>query len=383
MSAAGGFRIPFNRVVPLGDEMRYVAEAVAGGRLAGDGSFARRAAALLEELVGGGTRAMLTPSCTHALELAALLVGVGPGDEVVLPSFTFASVANAFALRGARPVFVDVRADTLNLDETALERAVTPRTRAVVPVHYAGVGCEMDPILELAAAHRLTVVEDNAHGLLGRYRGRPLGTLGALATLSFHETKNFTCGEGGAILINDPELVERAEILREKGTDRIRFFRGEVDKYTWREVGSSWVTSELAAAFLLGQLEAHETVRARRRRAWGRYAEALAGWTERLGARLPVVPEHCEPAHHLFHLLMPSGAARDRLIAHLGKRGILAVFHYLPLHLSPMGRRFGGRPGDLPVTERISKRLVRLPLHNALTDAEQDEVIAAVAAFAG
>jgi dTDP-4-amino-4,6-dideoxygalactose transaminase len=383
VSTAGGYRIPFNRVVPLGDEMRYVAEAAVSGRLAGDGAFARRSAALLERLVGGGTRALLTPSCTHALELAALLLGVGPGDEVVLPSFTFTSVANAFALYGARPVFVDVRPDTLNLDETALERSITPRTRAVVPVHYAGVGCEMDPILELAAAHGLAVVEDNAHGLLGSYRGRALGSLGRLATLSFHETKYFTCGEGGAILVNDPELVERAEILREKGTDRSRFFRGEVDKYTWRDVGSSWVTSELAAAFLLGQLEAHEAVRARRRHLWERYAEALAGWAERIGARLPVVPGHCEPAHHLFHLLMPSGDDRARLIAHLGGRGILAVFHYLPLHLSPMGRRFGGRPGDLPVTEEASERLVRLPLYNGLSDAEQDEVIAAALAFTG
>ncbi|HEX3129950.1 MAG TPA: dTDP-4-amino-4,6-dideoxygalactose transaminase [Thermoanaerobaculia bacterium] len=366
--------IPFNRPVLAGRELEYIQDVIRRGHSAGDGAYTRLCQELLERELGV-PRVLLTTSCTHALEMAALLLDVGPGDEVLMPSFTFVSTANAFALRGALPVFVDVRPDTLNLDESRLEALVTPRTKAVVPVHYAGIGCAMEPILDVARRHGLAVVEDNAHGLFGRYRERWLGTFGALASLSFHETKNFTCGEGGALLINDPGLQDRAEILREKGTDRSRFFRGQVDKYTWVDLGSSYVPSDLLAAFLYAQLEERERIQARRRRIWERYLEGLAPWAAERGVRVPEVPEGCEPAYHLFHLLMPSLAARTELIGHLRRNGVLAVFHYVPLHLSQMGQRLGGRPGDCPVTEDVSDRLVRLPFFNDLTDEEQDRVI--------
>lgn len=369
--------IPFHRVDPMGDELRYLAEAAASGWIAGDGRFTRRCRALLEELHGGAP-VLLTTSCTHALELAALLFEVGPGDEVVMPSFTFVSTANAFALRGATPVFADLDPETLNVDPGDLAARITGRTRAVVPVHYAGVGCDMAAIGALADRHGLAVVEDNAHGLFGAYRGRPLGTFGALAALSFHETKNVTCGEGGALVLNDRALLERAEVLREKGTDRSRFFRGEIDRYTWREIGSSYLPADLLAAFLLGQLEARERIQERRRRLWRRYRDGLDDWCRAGGARLPVVPPDRDPSWHLFHLLMPTPESRDRLIAHLGERGILAVFHYLPLHLSPVGLRLGGREGALPVTEEAAARLIRLPLFPGLSDAEQERVIEAV-----
>jgi dTDP-4-amino-4,6-dideoxygalactose transaminase len=313
--------------------------------------------------------------------MAALLLDLGPDDEVIVPSFTFVSTANAFALRRARPVFVDVRPDTLNLDETKLERLITPRTKAIVPVHYAGVACEMDVICEIAERHRVAVVEDNAHGLFGRYRGRWLGTLGSLATQSFHETKNFTSGEGGALLINDAALVERAEILREKGTDRTRFLRGEVDKYGWVELGSSYLLSDLLAAFLWGQLCERERVQERRRRIWERYDAELAPWAAASGSRRPTVPAHCEQSWHCFYLMLPSSTARAALTRHLRDRRIQAVSHYLPLHLSPMGRGFGGREGDCPVTEAVSERILRLPLFFELTEAEQDEVITAITRF--
>jgi dTDP-4-amino-4,6-dideoxygalactose transaminase len=364
----------------MGDELRYVAEAAESGWIAGDGGFTRRCRELLEE-IHGGAPVLLTTSCTHALELAALLLGVGPGDEVAMPSFTFVSTANAFALRGATPIFADIDPETLNLDPADLAARITGRTRAVVPVHYAGVGCDMAAIGELAEQHGLTVVEDNAHGLFGGYRDRPLGTFGALAALSFHETKNVTCGEGGALVLHDRSLLARAEVLREKGTDRSRFFRGEVDRYTWREIGSSYLPADLLAAFLLGQLEARERIQERRRRLWERYRDGLDGWCRATGARPPAVPPDRRPAWHLFHLLMPTPESRDRLIAHLRERGILAVFHYLPLHLSPVGRRFGGREGELPVTEGAAARLIRLPLFPGLTDAEQERVIDAVSGF--
>jgi dTDP-4-amino-4,6-dideoxygalactose transaminase len=325
-------------------------------------------------------RALLTTSCTHALELAALLLDVGPGDEVILPAFTFVSTANAFVLRGARPVFCDVRPDTLNIDEEQVAAVLGERTRAIVPVHYAGVACELDPILGLAASRDVAIVEDNAHGLFGRYRGRWLGTLGTFSALSFHETKSFTCGEGGALLINEPAYVDRAEILREKGTNRKRFFRGEVDKYTWVEAGSSYVISDLLAAFLLAQFERRDDVQATRRRIWETYAAGLADWAASVGATLPVVPEGVEHAYHLFHLLMPSAGARAALIEELKRQGILSVFHYLPLHLSEMGGRYGGRPGQFPVTEDVSERLVRLPFYNDLSPADQERVIEAVRA---
>lgn len=368
-----GYRIPFNRAGLAGNELGYVGEAIQQGCISGGGEFTRRCERLLEEWVGV-PRAFLTTSCTHALEMAALLLDIGPGDEVIVPSFTFVSVVNAFVLRGARPMFVDIRGDTLNLDTAALADRVTSRTKAIVPVHYAGIGCEMDDILAIAADHGVHIIEDNAHGLGGRYRGRHLGTFGALATLSFHETKNFTCGEGGALLVNAPQYAARAEILREKGTDRSRFFRGEVDKYTWVDQGSSYVPSEILAAFLYAQLEARDTIQAKRRRIWERYAEELRTWAERVGAVLPTVPADCEQAYHMFYVLMPSLDARTRLIAHLRARGILSVFHYVPLHLSPMGRRFGGAAGDCPVTEDVSARLVRLPFYTELATEEQAEV---------
>jgi dTDP-4-amino-4,6-dideoxygalactose transaminase len=378
--SATSWKIPFNRATLLGHELEYVEQAVANGHISGDGPFGRRCEELLEDAVGCN-RALLTTSCTHALELAALLLDLGPGDEVVVPSFTFASSATAFVLRGATIVFCDVRPDTLNLDEAQLPEVVTERTRAVVPVHYAGVACELDAICALADEREIAVVEDNAHGLFGRYRGRALGTFGTFAAQSFHETKNVTCGEGGALLVNRPEYVDRAEVLREKGTDRKRFFRGQVDKYTWVDVGSSYVLSDLAAAFLAAQLEARETIQQARRRVWERYREGLAGWAERRGARLPIVPEHCEQPFHMFAVLLPSLEERTALIEHLRARGILAVFHYLPLHLSAMGRRFGGRPGQCPVAEDASDRLLRLPFYTALSEAEQDEVIEAIEAF--
>ena len=357
-----------------------MAEVIQAGHAAGDGLFTRRCHALLERALGVA-KVLLTTSCTHALEMAALLLNAQPGDEVIIPSFTFVSTVNAFVLRSARPVFIDVRPDTLNLDERLLERLVTPKTRAIVPVHYAGVGCEMDAIMKIAARHNILVVEDNAHGLFGKYKGRYLGTFGSLATQSFHETKNFTCGEGGALLINDDQLIERAEIIREKGTDRSRFFRGQVDKYTWVDVGSSYLPSDILAAFLFAQLEAREQIQARRRRIWEYYDEHLCRWARDNGVRLPVVPSHCEQPYHMFHILMPSLERRQALVAHLKTRGILSVFHYLPLHLSEMGRQLGGRPGDCPVTEDVSERLLRLPFYNDLSESEQEEVVTTIQEF--
>jgi len=374
------YRIPFNRPSVVGREYAYITESVATGQISGDGFYSKQCHKLLEEALGV-KRALLTTSCTHALEMAALLLDVQPGDEVIVPSFTFVSTANAFALRGAKIVFADVRADTLNLDETKLEPLITPRTRAIVPVHYAGVGCEMDAVMDIARRHGIAVVEDNAHGLFGAYKDRPLGTFGPLAAQSFHETKNFICGEGGALLVNDPQYVANAEIIREKGTNRSAFFRGEIDKYTWRGLGSSYLLSDVLAAFLFGQLERREHIQGERRRVWERYDRELRGWCERWGVRRPIVPAHCEQAHHMYYLLMPDGAARARLIAHLKQRSILAVFHYVPLHLSDMGKGYGARPGDCPVTEDVSERLVRLPFYTSMTDAEQMQVIEAVAAL--
>lgn len=374
------YRIPFNKPGYVGTESGYIAEAIASGHLSGDGEFTRRCHALLEKTLCV-EKALLTTSCTHALEMAALLLNLEPGDEVIIPSFTFVSSVNAFVLRGARPVFIDVRPDTLNMDETQFERLITPRTKAVVPVHYAGVGCEMDAIMEVASRHNVAVIEDNAHGLFGKYRGKPLGTFGQLATQSFHETKNFNCGEGGALLVNDPEYVERAEIIREKGTNRSRFFRGLVDKYTWVDVGSSYLPSELLAAYLYAQLEARAEIQKRRREIWEYYSEHLEEWANDNGVTFPFVPEECEQAYHMFYILMPSLAERQALMAHLKERGILSVFHYLPLHLSEMGQKFGGKAGDCPVTEDISDRLLRLPFYNSLTEDEQEQVVAAIKDF--
>jgi dTDP-4-amino-4,6-dideoxygalactose transaminase len=374
--------IPFNRPLVPESAYDYLRQALAGQRLCGDGPFTLRCQALLEELLGAA-RVLLTTSCTHALEMAALLLGLQPGDEVLVPAFTFVSTANAFALHGGRPVFVDVRHDTLNLDETLLERALTPHTRAVVPVHYAGVACAMDDLLAWSRRHGVAVVEDNAHGLFGKYRGRPLGTFGCLATQSFHETKNFQCGEGGALVINDPQYVERAEVLRQKGTNRARFFRGQVDKYTWVDTGSSYVLADLLAALLLAQLEVHEQVQDRRGQLWETYADQLRDWATRQGVGLPVVPPGCEQTYHLFYLLLRSEKEQEALLAHLQVRGVGGVFHYQPLHLSQVGRRLGGREGDCPVAERVSRCLVRLPLYHGLAEAEQGRVIDAVRSFRG
>jgi len=372
--------IPFNRSSLEGTELKYILETITIGQIAGDQAFSKKCQTLLAQLLGT-ERVLVTTSCTHALEMAAILLDTQPGDEVIVPAFTFVSTANAFVLRGARPVFCDIRPDTLNLDESKLQALITARTRAIVPVHYAGVGCEMDAINAIAGHHGIAVVEDNAHGLFGKYKGRWLGTWGALAAQSFHETKNITCGEGGALLINDHRFGERAEIIREKGTDRARFFRGQVDKYSWVDIGSSFVMSDVLAAFLYGQLEAWPAIQAKRQGLWQRYHDGLASWAESNGVRRPVVPPHCEQSWHMYYLLLPSVGARSALIAHLRTSGILAVFHYLPLHLSAYARRWGGRPGDCPVTEKASDCLLRLPFFTSMTPAQQERVIEATCRF--
>jgi dTDP-4-amino-4,6-dideoxygalactose transaminase len=369
--------IPFNRSSLVGRELEHISSAMRIGQIAGDQAFTKKCHALLEQLLSV-PKALLTTSCTHALEMAALLLEIQPGDEVIVPSYAFVTTINAFALRGAKPVFVDVRRDTLNLDETKLEALIMPRTRAIVLVHYAGVACEMDAIMAIAARHKIPVVEDNAHGLFGKYRGKLLGTFGCVATQSFHETKNFTCGEGGALLVNDPKFIERAEIIREKGTNRSRFFRGQVDKYSWVDLGSSYLMSDVLAAFLFGQLEVWERIQHARRLIWERYQNELISWAADRGIQTPTVPAHCEQAYHMYYLVLPSLERRQSLIAHLKSRGILSVFHYQPLHLSEMGRKFGGRPGDCPVTERIADCLLRLPFYNSLSESDQGTVIDAL-----
>ena len=374
------YPIPFNRSSLLGQELEHIFRTMTIGQIAGDQMYSRKCHAFLEQTLGI-PKAMVVSSCTHALEMCALLLNIQPGDEVIVPSFTFVSTANAFALRGARVVFADIRPDTLNLDERQLESLITERTRVVVPVHYAGVGCEMDAIGVIASRHGVSVVEDNAHGLFGKYRGRWLGTFGCLAAQSFHETKNITCGEGGALLVNDTRLIERAEIIREKGTNRSRFFRGEVDKYSWVDIGSSYVMSDVLAAFLFAQLEVWRDIQARRQSIWRYYDEQLRAWAEERGIGCPVVPAYCEQSYHMYYLVMPSLEKRQALISFLKARGMLGVFHYVPLHLSPMGQRMGARPESCPVSEQKSERLVRLPFYNSLRETDQDRVIAAVRQF--
>jgi dTDP-4-amino-4,6-dideoxygalactose transaminase len=373
-------RIDFNRPVIVGRELEYMKQAVENGHISGDGPFTKKCHAFLEKELGI-QKALLTTSCTHALEMSAILLEIQPGDEVIIPDFTFVSTVNAFVLRGAKPVFLDIRPDTLNLDESKLEAAVTSRTKAIIPVHYAGVGCEMDSIMEITKRYNLAVVEDNAHGLFGKYKGKYLGTFGSMASQSFHETKNFTSGEGGALLINDPALAERAEIIREKGTNRSRFFRGQVDKYTWVDIGSSYLPSDILAAFLLAQFEQCEKIQLHRQRVWEMYVVGLQDWANAHDVQLPVIPEHCEQSYHMFYMLLPTLDLRQKFIAYLRERGIYSVFHYLPLHLSDMGQGFGGRAGDLPVTESVSDRLVRLPFHNGLTSDEQEQVIDVIREF--
>lgn len=371
-------RIPFNRPCLAGNEYRYIAEAIANGQASGDGPFTQRCHELLQRELAA-PKVLLTTSCTHALEMAALLLECGPGDEIIMPSFTFVSTANAFALRGARIIFGDIRPDTLNLDETQLESLITPRTKAIVPVHYAGIACEMGAISETASQHAIRVVEDNAHGLFARYKGRFTGTFGCLAAQSFHETKNISCGEGGALIVNDPELVDRAIIIREKGTNRAQFYRGQVDKYTWVDIGSSYLPSDLLAAFLLAQLEGREQIQKKRRRIWEYYWKHLQGLDEDGSARLPIIPPQCEQAYHMFYLIVPSLECRQALISHLKSQGILSVFHYVPLHSSEMGARFGVRV--CPITEDISARLVRLPFYNDLTEEELQSVVSSITDF--
>lgn len=373
-------KIPFNKPAYIPESEILVSQAIKSGHLSGDGEFTRRSSALLEEITGA-RKALLTTSCTHALEMAAILLDLGAEDEVIVPSFTFVSTVNAIVLRGAKPVFIDIRPDTLNLDESQLERLISPRTRAIFVVHYAGVSCEMDVINQIATKYHIQVVEDNAHGLFGKYRGKNLGTLGVLATQSFHETKNISTGEGGALLINEPRYIERAEIIREKGTNRSRFFRGTVDKYTWVDIGSSYLPSEMISAMLLAQLEARKRIQSRRIKVWSTYFEQLSGWAENVGVQLPHVPDNCEHPGHLFYLLMPDLEARTRFLAWMQSQEIVCVFHYLPLHLSEMGIQLGGRPGDCPVTEDISDRLVRLPLFYDITDDEVAQVLNSVKSF--
>ncbi len=372
--------INFNKPCLAGPEFEYVAEAIRRGHISGDGYFTARCSAFLEAEIGV-PKVLLTTSCTHALEMAAMLLDIGPGDEVIVPSFTFVTTVNAFVLRGAKPVFIDIRPDTLNMDESRLEEMISPRTKAIIPVHYAGVGCEMDAIMEIARRHAVPVVEDNAHGLFGKYKGQNLGTFGCLATQSFHETKNFQCGEGGALLINDLELAARAEVIREKGTNRSKFFRGQVDKYGWVDIGSSYLPSDLLAAFLWAQFEGRQAIQLKRKRVWERYNELLADWAMKSEVRLPTVPGHCEQPYHMFYMILPSLRSRQGLISHLKSHDIHAVFHYVPLHSSEMGRRVAGDACNCPVTDTVSDCLLRLPFYNDLAEEDQDRVIDCIRSY--
>jgi dTDP-4-amino-4,6-dideoxygalactose transaminase len=353
--------IPFNKPYMTGKELWYISQAHANGHLAGDGSFTRKCNAWLEARTGAH-KALLTHSCTAALEMAAILADIQPGDEVIMPSYTFVSTANAFVLRGAVPVFVDIRPDTLNIDENLIEAAITGKTKAIVPVHYAGVGCEMDAIMAIARKHDLLVIEDAAQGVMAGYKGRPLGSIGHLGALSFHETKNIISGEGGALLVNDPRLAERAEIVREKGTNRSQFFRGQVDKYTWVDVGSSYLPSELIAAFLWAQMEEAEPITRQRIALWNTYHQWLSEAEKSGRVRRPIIPVHCTHNAHMYYLLFRDLETRTAFIAKLKEAGIHPVFHYVPLHSAPAGKRFGRSHGELNVTQDIADRLVRLPL---------------------
>ena len=366
--------IPFNKPYMTGKELYYIAEAKFGNILAGDGPFTKKCHGWLEQKTGCA-KALLTHSCTAALEMAALLLDIQPGDEIIMPSFTFVSTANAFVLRGGVPVFVDIREDTLNLDERLIEAAITPRTKAIVPVHYAGVACEMDTIMAIARRHGLKVVEDAAQGVMSSYKGARLGSIGDLGAYSFHETKNVISGEGGALLVNDPELTLRAEIIREKGTDRSRFFRGEVDKYTWQEVGSSFLPGELIAAFLWAQLEEAERITSERLASWARYHELLEPLEAKGILRRPVVPEGCQHNAHMYYVLLAPGIDRQFVLNELKRNEIYSVFHYVPLHSSPAGRRYGRVHGGLDVTNRQSERLVRLPLWVGLASEQQNFIV--------
>ena len=370
--------IPFNKPYMTGKELYYIAEANFNGMLSGDGPFTKRCHAWLEQRTGCH-KALLTHSCTAALEMAALLLDIQPGDEIIMPSFTFVSTANAFVLRGGVPVFVDIREDTLNLDVRLIEAAITPRTKAIVPVHYAGVACEMDTIMEIARRHGLKVVEDAAQGIMSSYKGRALGSIGDLGAYSFHETKNVVSGEGGALLVNDPDLALRAEIIREKGTDRSRFFRGEVDKYTWQEVGSSFLPGELIAAFLWAQLEEAERITNDRLASWACYHDLLDPLEAKGLLRRPVVPEGCQHNAHMYYVLLASEIDRQGVLNELKRNEIYSVFHYVPLHSSPAGQRYGRVHGSLEMTNGQSERLIRLPLWVGLSPENQERVVGRLA----
>ena len=374
------YKIDFNKPVMTGKEFDYINQAFNNAHISGDGIFTKKCQGFIESELGV-QKVILTTSCTHALEMAAILLDIQPGDEVIFPSFTFVSTINAFVLRGAKPVFMDIRPDTLNMDEKAVESLITSKTRAIVPVHYAGVACEMDEINAIAKKYDLAVVEDNAHGLFAKYKGRLLGTLGDMATQSFHETKNITCGEGGALLINNEKYNERAEIIREKGTNRSRFYRGMVDKYTWVDIGSSYLPSDILAAVLYAQLESKDQIQKKRKEIWDYYDQHLKDWAINHHVKTPFVPDYCEQAYHMYYMVVPSLEIRTALIKHLKDNGILSVFHYQPLHLSAMGLGFGGKERDCPVTERVSDCLLRLPFYNKLSIEDQDFVIDTIKRF--
>ena len=372
--------ISFNKPHLTGKELHYISEAHALGQLSGDGPFTKRCSAWLEQQTGC-TKALLTNSCTAALDMAAILADTAPGDEIIMPSYTFSSTANAFVLRGGVPVFVDIRPDTLNIDETKIEAAITSKTKAIVPVHYAGVSCEMDAIMAIADRHHLLVIEDAAQGIMSTYKGKPLGSIGHLGCLSFHETKNLIAGEGGALLINDARFIERAEVIREKGTNRSKFFRGQVDKYTWVDIGSSYLPGEIVAAFLWAQMESAEEITQKRLVVWNTYRNALSE-VEREGTlRLPIVPAECQHNAHMFYVLFGDLDSRTRAIEYLKRHGITTVFHYVPLHSSPAGVRFGRTNGDMTVTDQTSERLLRLPLYYDMSEADTQRVIEALIAF--
>lgn len=372
--------INFNQPYIAHNQEKYIKESLENYHISGDGPFTKKCNLHLEKYFGV-KKALITTSCTHALEMSAILLDLKEGDEVIVPSFTFVSTPNAFILRGAKPVFIDIRPDTLNMDENNLEKLITKKTRAIYVVHYAGVGCEMDRILEIAQKYELDVVEDNAHGLFGKYKGKYLGTFGEFAAQSFHETKNISCGEGGALLINDSTFIERAEIIREKGTNRSRFFRGQVDKYSWVDIGSSFLPSDILAAILLSHLEESQIIQKKRKEIWNNYDNVLRGWAHDNKVLQPSIPDHCDQSYHMYYLLLPKLETRQAFIQHLKDRGVHSVFHYVPLHTSKMGKKYGYIEGSLPVTEDMSNRLVRLPMYFDLSPTNLKEINQAVMDF--
>lgn len=373
-------KIPFNRVDIQGKELEYINETIENAHISGDGIFTHKCNSFLEKELGID-KSLLTTSCTHALEMAIKLLNIKSGDEVIVPSFTFVSTVNAVVLWGAKPVFIDIREDTLNIDEIKLRSLITNKTKAIMVVHYAGVGCEMDHIIDIANDYNIPVIEDNAHGLFGKYKNEYLGTFGTFSTLSFHETKNFSCGEGGALIINDDKYIERAEIIREKGTDRSKFFRGEIDKYTWVDIGSSYLPSDILAAFLFAQFEQRDKIQSKRKKIWETYYNSLKNWAEENNVRLPFIPDYCEQSYHIFYLLFVSEEIRNQFLTYMQGKGITAIFHYLPLHLSKMGKKFGGTKGNCPVAEDVSDRLVRLPFYTDISVDEQDSMLNEVKLF--